>query len=88
MTTGVPPRTLGHGELLQLRRWNTPTIYNGWERITRHDVAAAGFNNECQTLLAAALGTEGLPPSEILESVADAAARFSADAAAHFREAR
>jgi 4-hydroxy-4-methyl-2-oxoglutarate aldolase len=45
MTTGVPPRTLGHGELLQLRRWNTPTIYNGWERITRHDVAAAGFND-------------------------------------------
>jgi hypothetical protein len=46
MTTGVPPRTLGHGELLQLRRWNTPTIYNGRERITRHDVAAAEFNVE------------------------------------------
>jgi hypothetical protein len=45
MTTGVPPRTLGHGELLQLGRWNTPTIYNGWERITLHDVAAAGFND-------------------------------------------
>jgi hypothetical protein len=36
MTTGVPPRTLGHGELLQLRRWNTPTIYNGWELLTSH----------------------------------------------------
>jgi hypothetical protein len=28
------------------------------------------------------------PDSTILESLADAAARFSADAAAHFREAR
>lgn len=23
----------------ELKRWNTPTIYNGWEQITRHDVA-------------------------------------------------
>ncbi len=28
---------LSHAELLQLKRWNTPTIYNGWEQITRHD---------------------------------------------------
>jgi len=26
-----------HGELLKLKRWNTPTIYNGWEQITQHD---------------------------------------------------
>lgn len=25
---------LTHSELLELRRWNTPTIYNGWEAIT------------------------------------------------------
>lgn len=37
---------LGHGELLQLKRWNTPTIYNGWEQITRHDAAGAYFNLE------------------------------------------
>jgi regulator of RNase E activity RraA len=35
---------LSHGDLLQLKRWNTPTIYNGWEQITAHDVAAAGWN--------------------------------------------
>jgi regulator of RNase E activity RraA len=29
-----------------LKRWNTPTIYNGWEQITRHDSAADGFNLE------------------------------------------
>lgn len=30
-------RTLTYAELLQLKRWNTPTIYNGWEQITKHD---------------------------------------------------
>jgi 4-hydroxy-4-methyl-2-oxoglutarate aldolase len=28
---------LTHDELLRLKRWNTPTIYNGWEQITKHD---------------------------------------------------
>lgn len=37
---------LSHSELLQLKRWNTPTIYNGWEQITKHDVAADAFNLE------------------------------------------
>jgi 4-hydroxy-4-methyl-2-oxoglutarate aldolase len=37
---------LSHGELLQLKRWNTPTIYNGWEQITKHDAAGAAFNVE------------------------------------------
>jgi 4-hydroxy-4-methyl-2-oxoglutarate aldolase len=35
-----------HSDLLQLKRWNTPTIYNGWEQITRRDPAADGFNLE------------------------------------------
>jgi 4-hydroxy-4-methyl-2-oxoglutarate aldolase len=35
---------LPHSELLRLGRWSTPTIYNGWERITRHDPARHGFN--------------------------------------------
>jgi len=33
-------------ELLQLKRWNTPTIYNGWEQITKHDIAKECFNLE------------------------------------------
>jgi len=37
---------LSHAELLQLKRWNTPTIYNGWEQITQHDIAQEGFNLE------------------------------------------
>ncbi len=37
---------LEHGELLELKRWNTPTIYNGWEQITKHDSARECFNLE------------------------------------------
>ncbi len=37
---------LTHAELLQLKRWNTPTIYNGWEQITKHDSAHEGVNLE------------------------------------------
>ncbi|MFM8579474.1 MAG: RraA family protein, partial [Planctomycetaceae bacterium] len=37
---------LSHGDLLRLARWNTPTIYNGWEQITSHDVTNAGWNPE------------------------------------------
>jgi len=28
---------LNHSDLLQLKRWNTPTIYNGWEASTKKD---------------------------------------------------
>lgn len=28
---------LSFSELLELKRWNTPTIYNGWEQITKKD---------------------------------------------------
>jgi 4-hydroxy-4-methyl-2-oxoglutarate aldolase len=38
--------SLSHGELLELARWNTPTIFNGWERITRHNSARDAFNLE------------------------------------------
>jgi len=37
---------LGHAELLELKRWNTPTIYNGWEQITACNSAKEGFNLE------------------------------------------
>jgi regulator of RNase E activity RraA len=37
---------LSLGELLMLSRWNTPSIYNGWEQITRRDISLEGFNLE------------------------------------------
>ncbi|TBL81081.1 RraA family protein [Paenibacillus thalictri] len=38
-------RILTHSELLQLKRWNTPTVYNGWEQITNYDRRTC-FNRE------------------------------------------
>jgi len=47
MTNPEPDRrVLSHAELLELKRLNTPTIYNGWEQITPHDAALDGFNLE------------------------------------------
>ena len=40
---------LSHATLLHLKRWNTPTIYNGWEQITRHDRTRDAFNIEPTT---------------------------------------
>ena len=40
------PAPLTHGELLQLKRWNTPTIYNGWEQITPRTHTRHGINLE------------------------------------------
>lgn len=37
---------LTHSALLELKRWNTPTIYNGWEQITQHDPGYDAFNLE------------------------------------------
>ena len=37
---------LTHAELLELKRWNTPTIYNGWEQITKHKTNCECFNLE------------------------------------------
>src|SRR5262245_57797566 len=37
---------LSHADLLQLKRWNTPTIYNGWEQITKRNHARDCFNLE------------------------------------------
>lgn len=39
-------RILSHSDLLQLKRWNTPTIYNGWEQITRHNRLGPFYNIE------------------------------------------
>lgn len=44
MKPTTPP--LSEGEIHELKRWNTPTIYNGWEQITRHNPGRDGFNLE------------------------------------------
>ena len=37
---------LEHSDLLKLKRWNTPTVYNGWEQITKSDAGKEGYNPE------------------------------------------
>lgn len=37
---------LSDAEILELSRWNTPTIYNGWEQITKRHRDRDGFNLE------------------------------------------
>ncbi len=44
-TRNASPR-LSHADLLELKRWNTPTIYNGWEQVTSRDAAHECFNRE------------------------------------------
>ena len=39
-------KPLSHDDLLKLKRWNTPTIYNGWEQVTKHNIARDAFNLE------------------------------------------
>lgn len=43
---------LSHAELLELKRWNTPTIYNGWEQITKLDAGKDAINlEECRDFM-------------------------------------
>jgi 4-hydroxy-4-methyl-2-oxoglutarate aldolase len=37
---------LSLSEILMLKRFNTPTVYNGWEQITKHDITKKYFNLE------------------------------------------
>lgn len=46
MPPATTPAQISHSDMLRLKRWNTPTLYNGWEQITRRDIAADGFNLE------------------------------------------
>ncbi len=39
-----PP--LGYKDILNLKRWNTPTVYNGWEKITHVERTKGRFNRE------------------------------------------
>lgn len=43
---------LPHSEILNLKRWNTPAIYNGWEQITSSNPGVDGFNiEECHDFM-------------------------------------
>lgn len=44
--SSLPHRPLDPGVLHRLKRWNTPTIYNGWEQLTKRNPALDGINHE------------------------------------------
>ncbi len=46
MKSDTPPRRISTAEMLELRRWNTPTVYNGWEQITSQNPGEDAFNLE------------------------------------------
>lgn len=37
---------LNYEEILNLKRWNTPTVYNGWEKVTHLERTQGRFNRE------------------------------------------
>lgn len=39
-------RELSHADLLELRRWNTPTIYNGWESVVERERLECNMSRE------------------------------------------
>lgn len=39
-------KQLDRSQLLELRRWNTPTIYNGWEAVTKKNRMECHMSNE------------------------------------------
>ncbi len=48
----TPEHQLSQAELLELQRWNTPSVYNGWEQITKSDAGKDGFNlEECRDFM-------------------------------------
>jgi regulator of RNase E activity RraA len=39
-------KKISHSDLLELRRWNTPAVYNGWEAISKRDRLECGRSLE------------------------------------------
>jgi 4-hydroxy-4-methyl-2-oxoglutarate aldolase len=46
LKTKIMSGKLSYSEMLEMKRWNTPTIFNGWEQVTKHNVAKEGINIE------------------------------------------
>ena len=46
MADSTAPVRLSYEALLELKRWNTPSVYNGWEVITKKNRAKGHFNLE------------------------------------------
>jgi hypothetical protein len=61
---------LCHGELLEIKRWDTPTIYNGWTKITD--------SNECHTVIHAGRNASRKTTEQLLAEFDEAFDAFDA----------
>ena len=86
---------ISHKDMLKLKRWNTPTIYDGLEIISKNERDGSFFNREktkyfmpqqgpmagrAITVISAARGKAGIIIEEILADISDASQRFGAAA--------
>ena len=39
-------QSLAHSDLIHLKRWNTPAVFNGWEQVTKQNPGKDAFNIE------------------------------------------
>src|SRR5690348_2801183 len=82
-----PAKHIPHAELLKLKRWNTPSIYNGWEQITKHRINDEGFNLEPLTDYMPHMGSMiGYAVTVIIEPGNQEHSRDNPDAWAQYRE--
>jgi len=73
--------------MLELRRWNTPTIYNGWEQITRRNASREGFNLEPVTDFMPQMGPMvGFAVTVVIEPSNPAHPQANANAWTQYRE--
>ncbi|MCU0377622.1 MAG: RraA family protein [Bacteroidales bacterium] len=80
-------RILSNGELHELKRWNTPSVYNGWEQITRHNTGRDGFNLEPVTDFMPQMGPmAGYAVTVVIEPGNPAHMSGNPDAAINYRE--
>lgn len=78
---------LKHKDLLELKRWNTPSIYNGWEQITKCDIARECFNLEsCQDFMSHMGPMVGYAMTVVIEPSNPEHVRMSKRAWSQYRE--
>ena len=65
--------------IAELLRWDTPTIYNGWEQVTSHEFATTGFNLEPVTDFLPEQGMIG--GLAVTVTIQPSSPRYAADAA-------
>jgi len=76
-----------YSDLLLLKRWNTPTIYNGWEAITRNDRTKGFFNREETRDFMPEMGPMvGYAITVVIEPSNPAHQKANAEAASRYRE--